>query len=357
MACTGNLHRRFVSMRLEAILIYLVVLLTGCKRTSREAEPSFYYWKTVYAPTAKEAAALDSLHVKQLYVRLFDVALEQTSNKVLPQGIIQWKQKPTASRPVTPVIFITQEAIQSLDSSSMDSLAVRMARLSEKICHDISTTNEVQIDCDWTAGTRDRYFSLLRSLRFTPFLQNKVLSVTIRLHQVKFVSETGVPPADKGLLMAYNMGNLKSPDTNNSIIDLKELSKYTAGLDRYPLSLDVALPVFDWWVLFDGRKYKGLVYMHNSEWNKRSRMEITSDTAIEGYQFHKGQWLRHEQSDMTTIQAVARHLAARMPSDPIRVVLFHLDETNLDGFSLHELETIFNAFGYRPVGAGARKRH
>ena len=71
-----------------------------------------------------------------------------------------------------------------------------------------------------------------------------MLSATIRLHQLKFIGESGIPPVDKGLLMCYNMGDLHRLRISNSILETAELKKYIKQLSVYPLKLDVAfLPV------------------------------------------------------------------------------------------------------------------
>src|ERR1019366_1414323 len=116
--------------------------------------------------------------------------------------------------------------------------------------------------CDWTAATRATYFQLLKVARSrlneAGFASAKI-SATIRLFQCKYMAKTGVPPVDKGLLMCYNMGNLTHPGTGNSILETTELKKYIASVTTYPLPLDVALPIFDWKVLFHEGSYAGLV--------------------------------------------------------------------------------------------------
>ena len=45
------------------------------------------------------------------------------------------------------------------------------------------TCNEIQIDCDWTLDSRDTYMKFIDVFKNQ---WNKTLSVTIRLHQVKY---------------------------------------------------------------------------------------------------------------------------------------------------------------------------
>ncbi|TCJ14355.1 hypothetical protein EPD60_10175 [Flaviaesturariibacter flavus] len=339
---------------LRILSIFLIAACAlSCTNTERPVARGFYYWKTTFDPTPKEQELLRAHTVQTLFVRLFDVGVNAAGEPV-PQGKLEWRQRPSAVYRITPVVFITQEALRRCDSTGIDSLAARIGRLAAAQCAGLRLSGGFQADCDWSAGTRDRYFRLLRQLRRQPFLQNKKLSVTIRLHQLRYIAQNGIPPAERGLLMAYNMGNLKDARTRNSIVDLNELEKYTAGLPSYPLPLDVALPVFDWWVLFDGNRYEGLVYLRDPALFQKDRLGFARDTMLGGYRFRAGQWLRHERSDATEVDAVARHLATRLRSDSIGVVLFHLDEGNLAGYSSHDLENLYGVFGHRRARAFPR---
>jgi hypothetical protein len=87
------------------------------------------------------------------------------------------------------------------------------------------------------------------------------------------------------------MGNLRHLQTTNSIINERELKKYINTLDDYPLPLDVALPVFDWYLLFEENKYEGLVrdFPGAIKSENGNRIYFRSDTIINGYSLKKGQ--------------------------------------------------------------------
>jgi hypothetical protein len=65
---------------------------------------------------------------------------------------------------------------------------------------------KIQIDCDWSQGTKHNYFQFLK--QFKALDTTLQLSCTIRLHQVKYPTITGIPPVDEGTIMYYNMGKL-----------------------------------------------------------------------------------------------------------------------------------------------------
>lgn len=308
---------------------------------------SFYYWKTVFTLGPKEAQTLQRLSVQNLYVKLFDVDWDEAALSAKPVAKSIFKESPPKEILITPVVFITQEPLQALDKNGLDSLAIKIAGLLSSIAgaNKLNLSNEVQLDCDWTATTKEAYFHLLDRLKSQPFFKNKLLSATVRLHQLKYLSQAGVPPVDKGLLMCYNMGNLRYPQTKNSIIDENELKKYIRNLETYPLPLDVALPVFDWWVLFEGDAYKGLVRDFDPEGQeaKKSRIDFTGDTLINGRLFKSGQWLRHESSEAATVKACASLIGKKLKTKEPAVILYHLDEQHLTKYSLHELESFYNA--------------
>jgi hypothetical protein len=309
---------------------------------------SFYYWKTVFRLSPKEKETLRQLSVQKLYVRLFDVDWDEATHAAKPVAKSIFKESPPKNVFITPVVFITQAPLQRLNKNGLDSLSANVASLLSTLAHTngLQLANEVQIDCDWTATTKDAYFSFIHQLKQQPFFQHKILSATIRLHQLKFISQNGVPPVDKGLLMCYNMGNLRYPQTKNSIIEEDELKKYVNNLNAYPLPLDVALPVFDWYVLFDGNGYKGLLrdFQLSNEDGKKQRIEFAADTVINGYAFKSGQWLRHERSEAEVVKKCAALISRKLKAKELTVILYHLDEENLTKYNLHELESFYNGF-------------
>ncbi|HUC82133.1 MAG TPA: hypothetical protein VMR70_14615, partial [Flavisolibacter sp.] len=243
---------------------------------------------------------------------------------------------------------ITQEPLQKLDSTGLATLAQNIASLlSSMHANDsLALSTEVQLDCDWTVNTKTQYFFLLNELKKQPFFQAKTVSATIRLHQLKFISQNGVPPVDKGLLMCYNMGNLRHPQTKNSIIEEAELKKYINNLEKYPLPLDIALPIFDWYILFEGEQYNGLVrdFQPGEKDAGKSRIEFLQDTVINGYSFKAGQWLRYETSDAEVVQACAERISKKLGSKEVTVILYHLNEKHLSKYSQHELENFYSSF-------------
>lgn len=347
-----NPHIRFSLAFAKLLIPGLVVSFFSCneKNESRQITPSFYYWKSVLHISDFEKQKLGSLKVKTIYLKFFDVEWDEAMKKPVPVAKLQ-VAKEDLQKVITiiPTVFITNECIQKINSLQVKQLAENIYNLITEIkrANGFDSIPEIQIDCDWTETTKEKYFQLIKNFRLkTP---DSRLSCTIRLHQIKFLSKTGVPPADRGLLMCYNMGNLKNPATNNSILETEELKKYTGNLARYPLQLDVAFPLFDWKVLYRNNIYSGLIQglpetaFTNSFCSKTSnRYRILKDTLLQGYNLKKGDMIRDEQSDIKEVLAAAGEISRHLKNTPLRVSLYHLDSVILSKYTTHELESIYN---------------
>jgi hypothetical protein len=343
----------------NSIVTVLLTVAAGCffsceaKKETRKVERAFYYWKSVFSLTAYELQALDTLHIQTLYIKFFDVGWNNETQTAVPEAKLQVSNMALLQKfSIVPTIFITNECIQKIHSSQIETLTENIFRLTGEIMHraGIETTKEIQIDCDWTAGSRSNYFLLLEKINQLYKDAGITLSATIRLHQIKFMGKTGVPPVKKGLLMCYNMGNLKNPATNNSILETTELEKYTANLSKYPLQLDVALPLFSWKVLLRNNIYNGLIqnlpdsFLINSAVTKNNqRFTFLKDTTLAGYEFKKGDVLRNEESSCKEIISAAETISRQLKNTSLRVSLYHLDSVILKKYSLHELETVYNS--------------
>jgi hypothetical protein len=146
------------------------------------------------------------------------------------------------------------------------------------------------------------------------------------------------------------MGNLTNIETKNSILEVKELQKYIGDLQHYPLPLDVALPLFDWKVLFRNGKFKSLINdmpddILNTTVFKKKENTFTAlqDSLIFGYDIKKGDVLRNEQCDYDDIIKSAKLINEKILNKNLRVSLYHLDTVTLKKYSTHEMENIFNA--------------
>ena len=218
----------------------LILLFLGCEKKERQTIPAFYHWQTNFDLSPSENTFLDSMNVQKLYVKFFDVDWDFNQADAFPQAIVQFDDVEKDFH-IIPTIFITNRTLIQLPSNSIPDLAQKIVYKIKTLA--ISEIQEIQLDCDWSPSTEKKYFQLLTAIR-----QNidVTLSATIRLHQVKFAEATGVPPVDKGMLMFYNMDEVGQLETQNSILDLEIAQQYLHNFNKYPIPLDVALPLFSW---------------------------------------------------------------------------------------------------------------
>ena len=356
------MFRRLLSLsnymiRLLLFFCISVITLQGCqsknKASGREVSRAFYHWKTVFSPTQYEWDILHQNKVNELYLRFFDVAWDEAGSKPAPIAQLRIGEPNIFAEEklqLIPTVFITNECIQKIRPEQCAPLAENIHKLIRGIitANAIDSVQEIQIDCDWTASTKEKYFSLLTALQQLDTVH--AYSATIRLYQVKYVAKAGVPPVKKGLLMCYNMGNLKDPSSENSILDPNVLKQYTSGLNSYPLPLDLALPLFDWYVLFRNNEYKGLVQQADVrainnivQPSGKNHFVLAKDTTLNNVSFFKGDVLRFENSSFTEIMEAASVIRKKLPARSMRLSLYHLDSITLSKYSPHEMEAIFRS--------------
>lgn len=335
-------------------LLWIFMLLPGCQerqvRPPVEITPAFYHWKTTFKLGDPEKDLLQQWNVKKLYVKYFDVDWDEESQQPLPVAMLRVQDHAFFKQvEIVPTVFITNLCIARINSSQCLMLAMQILQLIQKLDaqQEGRSVKEIQIDCDWTELTRARYFSILEELQKLDTIHT--FSVTLRLHQVKYASVTGIPPVKRAMLMCYNMGNLKNIETRNSIIDPAEFSKYIGRLEAYPLSLDVALPLFSWHVLSRRGKYAGLLREFDSgklglaAQKKDNRFTLLKDTSLAQFDFLKGDELRFEESSYADIMKVTQLLQPRLGGNARTVALYHLDPLILNKYPSNEIENIFRS--------------
>lgn len=340
------------------LLLAAAICIAGCRQvpSGSQVARSFYYWKSALVLKQPELDALRLLRINRLYIRFFDVGWNAASRQPMPLAVTSFPHHnvlPDTSA-IIPTIFITKECIANMDSTQVMQTAQLMMRLTDTMIavNRLANIPEVQIDCDWTAATRQRYFALLAAIRQLTARSNRKLSATIRLYQCKYAGKAGVPPVDRGLLMCYNMGNLRNPEVKNSILDLAELKQYTSALPLYPLPLDIALPLFGWKVLFRNNRYAGLIstlpaaLLTGNPLIRQSgnRYTFSGDVFIDRYVFKAGDVLRDEQISIEALTGAARLLGRKLKTAHFTVALYHLDSLTLSKFPVHDLEAVYNYF-------------
>ena len=330
-----------------------MMLVVGCNHKRTHIDRSIYYWKTVFT-TSNIDNRLKETDCRHLYLHCFDVVWNKEERKALPVAKVHFAQDIDSSLMITPVVFITQDVVRNIEEQDIYSLAENIdGLLSQTFAGKVFRSNEVQIDCDWTATSRETYFKLLKAVKEKNFFQGKKLSCTIRLHQVKYFMSSGIPPVDKGLVMCYNIGNLKKPGDHNSILDPALAKNYLKNIGSYPLKLDIALPLFSWCIQFSKDGFKGILRDVTPEAVRQSspfyemgknRFECNADTIWHGYHFQKDDIVRIEEPSFDDILTVANFTGKHIKNDSLSVVLFHADSLTLSKYPNDEIEAIYSAY-------------
>lgn len=327
---------------------------SGLDELTKTSTPAFYHWKATFNPTQSEKQTLNSLNLRKLYIRFFDVDWDARTRQPVPKAFIRFGQKPILE--TVPVVFITNRTLINGSPDQLSALAVNISRSIARISHQNDILfNEVQIDCDWTLRTRDRYFRLLTLLKTQ---LRCTLSATIRLHQIKYADQTGVPPVARGMLMVYNMADWKNPDTRNSIYDPEVADRYLAFVDRYPIPLDVVLPLFRWTVVYRSGRFLSFLNNLDRQTLQKSRFleaQVDSnrfvaqrDTAAFGFSVRRGDLFRAESVSTENLVEQKQKLFPRIKNGNLTFALYHLDSTVLAAYPRETLQTLLRPSPRRP---------
>lgn len=335
---------------LRSAFLLTILFFFGCKSEENKNEAAFYYWKTTFNLNTTELATLAETGSENLYIRFFDV--DKINDSLIPLGIINGLEKVPAGQQIIPVVFITNRSFLNAQDKQLIILADRVVhKINALLKKAGKECKEIQIDCDWSEKTRQAYFYFLEQIKKRT---QRNLSVTIRLHQVKYPARTGIPPADRGMLMFYNMGTLKPGVTSNSIFNRQDADKYVDYIGFYALPLDVALPVFSWKLHYSDGKLIGILNKEEmpdstvSQYIKpisELKSEIISPFLHKRHYYKKGDVLREEKLSDEDLKLAAEMLSARLDKKVKRkIAFFDLDEYNLKAHTNEEIKNIMDSF-------------
>lgn len=346
------------------MLCFFCSAISSCTHPEQPAPPmpAFYHWKTKLQLSPAERGYLDSLSVKKLYAKFFDVDWDEASAQPVPLATIEIDTTLLAGLEIVPTVFITNRTLLNLPMMGIDSLASRILQKIKTLTTQAPT--EIQFDCDWTEQSQAKYFALLNHVRHvistdSSFIINHLslkITATIRLHQLKYFEKTGIPPVDRGMLMCYNMSDVENWDTENSIIDTKIAASYLLPQSKieYSLPLDIALPLFRWGVLFrDGQMIKLLNNLSEADLQDTARFKktgtnrfvVVKSTYLQSHYLYAGDQLRLEAAEQQAIEAVAALLNTNAELVKLPTVTFyHLDTTTVQLFPKEKIKEVLRQF-------------
>ena len=282
---------------------------------------SVYYWKTVFDIDSTAMSFIEKHDIGRIYLRMFDVATEPDflngNFEIVPIATTKFASSVPNNLEIVPVTYITIDALRAMAGREAEFASLIVERLlAMSSYNECGKINEIQLDCDWTSTTKNSYCKLCGIVKDSLSSKGMDLSITVRLHQLQ---ETP-PPADRGVLMLYNTGALKSTETQNSILCIDDVKPYIKQ-KKYAIPLDYAYPVFGWGVKFRNNKFVSIVPYDNKD---------ISDN----------EFIRYERPTVAEILEAKKLVEKNIGKPASGNILYHLDSVQLKNYTDHEISQI-----------------
>ncbi|SMO50568.1 hypothetical protein SAMN06265171_10298 [Chryseobacterium rhizoplanae] len=312
----------------KILFVFLLFLIGSCNK--KENHPyTFYYWKTNLKLDQEEKKIADQATVPYLYTRFFDV--DKVNGKFQPVAVITKDKSFQTDKQIVPTVFITNQTLLGISAEEIRFLAESIHILIQKKAEEyhLKTNNEIQIDCDWTAGTRNDYFKFLKELKK---ISGKKVTCTLRLHQVKDKKQTGIPPVEKVYLMCYSTSSPLENSDKNSILDINILKSYLSKMEDYPIKkIEVALPIYSWGIVTNHLGKHKLINalskrdLESPNFKKISEHEIQvlKDGFYFGSYLNKGFKIKAEEISEEQLKEVISFLEKKIPH--FNIIYYQLD--------------------------------
>lgn len=296
-----------------------LLLFSACSHKSgkRPSVRAVYYWATQFDIDSAKRNFLTRHNISRMYVRYFDVVADR-SGQPMPNATLRFLTPPPNDVEIVPTVFVMPECLRGDNRLLAQRIVERVKQMNAT--NDVEGVKEMQIDCDWTASTRHAYNLFMAEMLRLCHSHNMRLSSTIRLHQLS----QAPPPADRGVLMMYNTGNVTNPNCHKPILNMRDAAPYLSRLNDYKLPLSTAYPVFAWRVLFRGRQFVGILHSDDDY------PQLPTDSVC----------LR--QPTMDDIREAIRAVEKRRSDANDEIIVFDLNNNNLKRFNTNNYEEIYH---------------
>ena len=347
----------FLSIVCSLVFAAFIALMSfQSASTSRSQNHAFYYWKTRWEASPVLLDELRDQKISRLYMRFFDVKWNDRHGSPYPDSPLIFGSTPPRGITIVPVVYLTNNVFLNTSVDGAADLATKVLnRVELMLTSQKLNFRELQIDCDWTEHSRGSYFRFIKQLHDSLNPSGIVVSTTVRLHQIKYYGRTGIPPADRAMVMFYNFGRIEAYSERSSIFNDTDAIKYSRYLAEYPLALDVSLPLFSWAIHSRDGQVLGLLEKSNLDGIKQSTnfsaegdhyFLAKSSFFFHGQYYRKGDKLILEETTPQTTERAAQ-LASEGAGQSRRfgtIALFDLDERTLKNYGPNEWQRIFSWF-------------
>lgn len=334
------------------LLFALIIAFFAINQDKREISISFYHWKSDFSLSQNDLNLLQECKVDQLYLHVFDVDQAPGALAPIPKAKLSFQNNFPPGIAVIPTVFITQRTFENSTNLNIEELARNIIKLTKQITEAQKLTwKGFQIDCDWTSSSKKLYFQFLEVLKKE--LGNDIpLSVTIRLHQIKYPEKTGIPPCDRGVLMFYNMGDFKAYSPINSIYDPSIAKLYLDRLREYPIQLDYALPAFSWAIHYKFGKVEKLlsdqqiptIQNSGSFVQNGDQLLCKQSALIDGIYFQKGDIVKIESVSPSLCATAAAQITPHVNSSSFQVIFYHISCSEIQNYAPADFKDILHSF-------------
>lgn len=340
----------FISLFILVISLYWVINKSANKYTQ-----AFYFWENNRISLSKfEIIELKELKTEKLYVKFFEVEKNEVHG-IIPsaKSELKLKQKDIHVIEIIPTVYIRNTVFKNTSKEELTELAENIyslvkKRYIENFLFSKNTLKEIQIDCDWTENTKENYFLFLKQLKK---IASQQISATLRLYAYKFPNRMGILPIDRAMLMCYNLLSPLEAGNRNSILELEELEKYLIGSKKYPLPLDIAIPIYSAIHIYQNNKFRGMIYGENRNFVKNTNSlkglwhTVRRDTLVNDIYIRKGDKIKFEYNSPIKIKKAIDIIKSNVIfEEQTTIALYHLQEVELKQYTNEELAAFYSLF-------------
>ncbi len=350
-----------IKFRILLLPLLIILLNSSCiiGENQKKIIPSFYYWKTTLDISEKNIDYLKEIGIKKLYIRFFDITWDKQKQIPIPCDKLIVKRGKELPFGLIPVVFITQDVLYKIRTQDINNLSKNI--INEIIIYldrfEIKDGNidEIQIDTDWTKTTREKYFLLIKNINNYCKIKypNIKISVTLRLHQIHNY-ESNIPPVKSVTLMVYQTSNPYTFKNKNSILNRETAQYYLRDIGKYPIKINIALPIFSWLVHFDEDKnfvriinnYDRDVFVKNKNLKK---IDDKIFVAKENFYFnnkkiYKNDILKIEESHFNENIKLLKFIKNKLNNDNFNLILYHFDYEDIKRITNGKTKKIIKIF-------------
>lgn len=139
------------------------LLMTGCNSSTivQPSKRAVYLWTTQINMDSTKLQFLKSHDISRMYVRFFDVVLDEQGNAT-PNATARFITPLPKNMDIVPTVFLMPECLRGDRQQLAKQIVDRVMQMCET--NDVTGVKEMQIDCDWTSSTRQAYHRFMATM-------------------------------------------------------------------------------------------------------------------------------------------------------------------------------------------------